>query len=493
MNKPNILLIMTDQHRLSALKAYDKHTVCQTPNIDRLAAQGVLFENTYTTCPVCTPARASVLTGEYPHKHGMKMNRDCHTLAAQRVRSRQDTLAHRLKKQGYRCGYNGKWHLGDRDLHITPDVTLPSHLPSDSGFEGYDYPGHGDGGQIFDDYKEYLRDNGWTDQVIHDIEIPTTSLPRWGRLAGPTESCIPYYITSNTIEMIDRFQAQDEPWFMWHNFWGPHEPHYTSKEYLDMYRDVSIAPWPNFELDTIDMDLPQAAKRHPEYERMKWEYYEELVRHYYAFTTMIDAQIGRLMDHLHETGLGDNTVIMFTADHGETLGSHAGLGDKGWHHFEEIQRIPFIARLPQAYYRGDVQPGHRFDQLMSLADVFPSILDLAGEEREQIGAQGESFIALVEKEDSLWRDCVVTQFWGLGNVPTNMLSIRYKGYKYGWNGAGGNELYDLTNDPYELKNIIGLAEFHEIKQMMRDKLLDWMDENDMQPRGFKHYFTMTSR
>jgi arylsulfatase A-like enzyme len=286
-----------------------------------------------------------VLTGEYPHTHGMKMNMDCHTLAAQRVRCRQDTLAHRLKKQGYRCGYNGKWHLGDRALHITDDVTLPSHLPSDVGFEGYDHPGHGDGGQIFDDYQKYLR---------------------------------------------------------------------------------------------------------------------------------------------------DNTVIIFTADHGETLGSHAGLGDKGWHHFEEIQRIPFIAWLPKAYYKGGVQPGDRFEQLVSLADVFPSILDLAGEKREQIGAQGESFMKLVENEDSLWRDCVVTQFWGLGNIPTNMLSIRYKGYKYGWNGTGGNELYDLANDPYELKNVIDLPEFHDIKQMMIDKLLDWMDENDMRP-GFKRHFLMTSR
>jgi arylsulfatase A-like enzyme len=169
MKKPNILLIMTDQHRLSALKTYDTDTVCQTPNINRLASEGVLFENTYTTCPVCTPARASVLTGEYPHKHGMRMNMDCHTLAAQRVRCRRDTLAHRLNRQGYRCGYNGKWHLGDRELHIADDLTLPSHLPSDVGFEGYDYPGHGDGGQRFDDYKTYLRENGWTDDVTHCI------------------------------------------------------------------------------------------------------------------------------------------------------------------------------------------------------------------------------------------------------------------------------------------------------------------------------------
>ena len=484
-DRPNILLILTDQHRLSAVGAYGP-TPCLTPHIDRLASEGILFENTYTTCPVCTPARGSILTGEFPHTHGMKLNENCHGLAAQRLRKRDDLLSRRLGAAGYMCGYNGKWHLGDHETKVTDDVTLPSVLPSDVGFEGFDYGGHGDGGHGFADYKDYLAEHGWRHEAVHDVEIDMPSLPRWGRLTGPLESSVPYYITTNTLELIGKFRARGSPWFVWHNFWGPHEPHYATAEYVDRYRGVAIPEWPNFRMDEVPMDLPQAMNRHIRYEDMKWEYYEELIRHYYAFTTMIDDQIGRLVEDLRNRGELENTVVIFAADHGETLGSHAGLGDKGWHHFEEIERIPLIVRLPESL-RGSIEPGLRVSSLVSLADVYSTITELAGQPPEPSGVRGRSLLALMRDPGVDWRDTVGCEFWGLNGLTCSMVSIRHGDHKYGWNAGAGDELYDLKSDPHELHNLATDGAHADVRLEMIERMALWMDETGMPPQVQRHF------
>ncbi len=492
MPQPNILLILTDQHRLSALGAYGP-TPCQTPNIDRLAAEGTLIEQAYTTCPVCTPARGSVLTGLYPHAHGMRLNEDCHQLAAQRLRCRPDLLSRRLTAQGYSVGYNGKWHLGDRTRRITPDLEAPSVLPTDAGFEGFDYGGHGDGGHGYDDYKQYLAGNGWEHESDHDVEIPMPSLPRWGRLRGPAESTVAHYITSNSIDLLEAFREREKPWFLWHNFWGPHEPHYAPAEFVDMYRDVRIPPWPNFTMPQVDPNLPQQAKRHPRYADMKWEYYEELLRYYYALTTHIDAEIGRLLAYLDDSGQRDNTVIIFSADHGETLGSHAGLGDKGWHHFEEIQRIPFIVWMPESLRPGAMAPGQRIDDaLVSLVDIYPTCLELAGCPENGPDTHGRSLLPLLADPNTEWRDVVGCEFWGLNAVNGTMASVRRGNWKYGWNANSADELYDLESDPHELRDLAACPEHTTTLREMRETMAEWMADTNMQGAIRRHY-ELTSR
>ncbi len=144
-SKPNIILILTDQHRLSAIGAYGK-TVCKTPNLDKIAANGVLFKNAYTASPLCTPARASLMTGQHIHAHRMGCNAGNYGSNISQLPDSRDLLSRRLAQAGYSCGYTGKWHLGTGD----------GVIPSQRGFVGQDVPGHGDGGHRHHEYEKYI-------------------------------------------------------------------------------------------------------------------------------------------------------------------------------------------------------------------------------------------------------------------------------------------------------------------------------------------------
>ncbi|MFO7900694.1 MAG: sulfatase-like hydrolase/transferase [Planctomycetota bacterium] len=466
-DRPNLLLIFTDQHRLSAVGAYGE-TPCRTPNIDRLAREGVRFERTYTTCPVCSPARATILTGQFPHSHGVTSN--VHNLGCNvnELRDRPALLSRRLESSGYSLGYSGKWHLGTDRTEAYGAPNEPS-LPRDVGFEGQNFPGHGGGGFRYPEYQAYLAEHGYR----HDVRPWSESARKvWpsGELAGPVESTVPYFLAEHTNSLVDRFVERGRPFFVWHNFWGPHGPYYVPTEFIDLYRDVSIPPWPNFDWASRETPGPHHAKIHPDREQLDWADWETAVRYYYAFTTLIDAQIGRMLKHLEQTGQLADTVVVFAADHGETLGSHGGLTDKGWHHFEETHRIPLIVRFPDAAHAG-----REVDEFVSLADVYPTLLDLAGAEWDADSVHGRSLLPLVAGECADWRDTVVTEFGGVNQLATTQRTVRHGDLKYGFNASNEDELYDLAVDPQETRNVIHDPAYRAGAGEMRGRLRAWME------------------
>ena len=188
---------------------------------------------------------------------------------------------------------------------------------------------------------------------------------------------------------------------------------------------------------------------------------------------MIDSQIGRLYDWLKENGELENTVLIFTADHGETLGSHGGLLDKGWHHFEETHHIPLIIRFPSRSHAGK-----RISEFSSLADMYPTILDFADGDYDQDKIHGTSLLPLIKGEVLHWRDFVVTEFLGLGNVATSMKTLRMGNLKYGCNLTSQDELYDLETDPYEMDNLIDNPKYLDKLKILKTKLKKWMQETD---------------
>ena len=323
-SQPNILLIFTDQHRLSAVGCYGP-TPCKTPNIDKLATESIRFGTAYTVTPVCSPARGTIMTGVYPHKHGVCVNLHEIGCPVSELADNPRLLSRRLQAVGYQCGYSGKWHLGTAS-ETTPfgQRNMPV-LPKDVGFKGQNFPGHGGGGFGYPEYKQYLEEHGFEHKVIDSV------------LQGPLESTVPYFLASNTINMMEEFAAQDKPFFIWHNFWGPHGPYFATQEFNDIYKDTPIPPWPSFGA-APKLNGPQKMKTRRGIQ--SWDSWQKNIRHYYAFTTMIDSQIGRIIHYLGQKGLLENTVVIFTADHGETLGCHGGMSDKGWNHYEDIQRIP---------------------------------------------------------------------------------------------------------------------------------------------------------
>jgi len=463
----NVLLILTDQHRLSAVGAYGS-TPCRTPNIDRLAHQGVRFENAYTVCPVCSPTRATIMTGQYPHAHGVTSNVTALGCSVHELEDRPSLLSRRLETAKYSLGYSGKWHLGTDEKTIFGRSNHPC-LPRDVGFEGQNFPGHGSGGFNYPEYRQYLSEKGLQHKVKREEGTKVTTYA--GELEGPLESTVPYFLAENTISLIDRFAQRNRPFFIWHNFWGPHEPYYATKEFVDMYRDVEIPPWPNYEWPSRSIPGPHHVNIHPDAERLTWNDWAVVIRYYYAFTSLIDSQIGRIVDYLEQTGLIDNTVIIFAADHGETLGSHGGLTDKGWHHFEETHRIPLIIRMPGSEYSGKV-----VSQFVSLADLYPTILEIAGVEWEPESIHGRSLMPLISGNSTTWRDMVVTEFGGVNHLALTQRTLRWGNLKYGYNCCCEDELYDLSMDPHETRNLIRHPDYQVVANELRKRLADWMAE-----------------
>jgi len=466
--QPNILLILTDQQRLSAVGAYGD-TPCRTPYIDQLAAEGVRFENAYTTCPVCSPARGTIMTGLYPHSHGITAN--IHELACSvhELVNRPSLLSRRLEKAGYSLGYTGKWHLGTDQTEIFGGQNQPS-LPSNVGFEGHDFPGHGDGGYGTPQFQQYLAENNLPaglKQWAHNTE----PIRRAGELIGGTESSVAHFLAEHTISLIDDFADSDQPFFIWHNFWGPHEPYYAPREFLKWYEDVEIPTWSNYGWDSRSIAGPHHVKIHPQHEQLSWDDWAMQVRYYYATTSLIDYEIGRMVAHLKQNNQLDNTIIIFAADHGETLGSYGGLVDKGWHHFEETHRIPFIMRFPDGLWQGKV-----IHELVSLADLYPTILDMAQATWQPDTVHGKSLLPLIDGQTDDWREFVVTEFGGLGHLGMTQRTLRFGGLKYGYNAWGDDELYDLVCDPHETRNLIHHPEYADDIRDLRQKLLLWMKQ-----------------
>lgn len=451
--QPNIVLILADQLRPDILPFYGG-TTCLTPALDGLAAESVVFERAYTPLSVCSPARASVLTGLYPHNHGVVGN---HSQTAWGIlRDHPSLLSRQLAALGYSLWYCGKWHLGGAD-----------NLPRQIGFAGQQFPGHGGGGYGYPEYREYLAKKG----LSHSLSSGPHQLGwhRYGTLQGPPEvepSCM---IADSALEFLETWGSGDrEPFFLYINFWGPHEPYFVPEGFLDLYRHTEIPPWPNFPDTSPNRPRVHQLKMPPESKELGWRFWEPAIRHYLAFMTLIDAQIGRVLMRLRDLGVDDNTMVIFTADHGESIGAH-GCQDKGHFMYEETYRIPLLMRCPGVLPRRDAA-------LVSLVDLYPTIMDLVGAAPPRQPRDGMSMLGLLHGAGSSWRRSLAAEFHGLVTPFTQRMVVDER-FKYVWNLGDLDECYDLQTDPWELHNLATEPAMQEAVHRLQTELLRWMREN----------------
>lgn len=489
--KPNIVYILTDQQRRDTLSCYGG-TQCQTPFLDQLAEESVIFNNAYASCPVCTPARASIQTGLYPHRHGMETNNYAPGCMVHELPDRPELLSRRLQQQSYNLGYTGKWHLGAgqeiidnhafktwrQDVHFAEIEQGVTSLPTTLGYEGDDFGGHGGAGLQYPQFQQYLKDNGLTYDVINRISGIYHGHSA-SEITSPIESTIDYYLTEQAIHYIDEFKDRDEPFYFQLNYWGPHEPYLAPSQYLDMYRDMDIDPWPNFyEQDSNKPSIHDAKRAN----YTDWEQFVPYIKHYYAFMTSIDAQIGRFIEHLKNNELYDNTVIIFAADHGESLGIHGGLCDKAFFMYDETCRIPLMIKPA-----GSSGNGRREERFAGTCDIYSTILECAGMSRKETEMDGRSLVPLIQAEEVLdWPDHIVTEGSGLEQILFTQRMIRKSHMKYIFNCGETDELYDLEQDPYELVNLINHKGYQAILIDMKTVLASWMEvHKDGALRQFK--------
>ena len=450
--KPNILWIGLDQLRYDTLGC-NGNTVCQTPNMDRLARRGVSFNRAYCPSSLCTPARGSMWTGRYAFHHGLLTNCDMYHSPLKELPNPEMLLHPRLQEIGYRCGFIGKWHVGVEKGQM------------DYGFEGMNVPGYGnirkDSG-----YLEYLEKNGLSYSISHPIySNPDKAGVMAGHWEGPVESTPDAYLTERTLDLIDEYDASGDPFFLTCQYWDPHGPHFPSREYTGMHDRSKIEPWVNFKDDWTGK--PEMVKRaHTDFYRAlpkDWDSWREIVGLYYDMTCMVDAQIGRLLDRLEERGLADNTVIILTSDHGDMTGSHGAMNDKGLM-YEEAHRVPLSVSFPDKFSQGT-----RSDELVYNMDLFPTLLDLLGMKDESL--DGKSFLPVLEgKALEQSREAIYLEFHGIRFLYSQRAIVTRDGWKYVFTPGDKDECYNLNEDPGELRNLVETPEAQEKVMALRELL-----------------------
>lgn len=460
--KPNIILIVTDQHRLDAMRYANPAAPCLTPALDALAGDSLCFTNAYTVSPVCTPARSALHTGLYPSVTGMCTNIYQHGCDTHELADAPYLLSRRLGAAGYRCGYTGKWHLGlGRDKTASAEgwellarreqgymgAEAYLHygtLPSDVGFTGDDFPGHGNGGHGTELFQRYLRENGLR-QELTDLYRGRRKgdHSKGGVITSGEETTPEYFLYLRSRQIIQELRKGGGPFLMALNFWGPHEPYYVTREDYSLYQDMEIPPWPSF---TGSKEVENKLHRLVQRPEKDWAFFAGNLRHYYAAITGIDRQIGRLMGYLKDEGLYDGSYVIFCADHGDSQGCHNGMENKSGHLYNETTKIPLMIKPPKGMAHTVTE------RLASTVDIYASMLHAAGYGEEHWQA-GHSLLPLLDEPDKAVRDSVVCECVSAFPLVAMQRMYRAGDFKYVFNCGGADELYDEKNDPCELHNL----------------------------------------
>ncbi len=425
--KPNIVYVFSDQQRYSALGC-NGNKVVRTPNIDRIAQEGMAFDNAFSACPICSPYRAQILTGLYAHQNGVVCNE-------YKMRTDITTLPLELKKAGYRSAYIGKWHLGYGPY--TEDKRY-----------GFDYMAANNCNHDYYDCQYYINEEG-----------PITKEGWEG-----TET------TNYAIQFLKSHckAYPDTPFMMMMSWTPPHWPYNRYPQEFNTYLPDEVDLSPNVPEQMADFACKEIAQ-------------------YYGSCTALDAEFGRLMDALEKLGIVDNTIVCFTSDHGDHLSSH-GYGkpsDYWMHHtmrgskatpYEESIHVPFLIKWP-----GKIKPGQRNNVLFNSVDVMPTLLSLCG-----LTIPGEIFgkdlsgAALGGKCET--PDSVYLQILGPGWPHRGKWLGYWRGvrtdrwvYARWWKDEVEPKLFDRLNDPYEMDNLYGKPEYAQIQEMMEKRLEQWME------------------
>ncbi|WIV66936.1 sulfatase-like hydrolase/transferase [Natrialbaceae archaeon AArc-T1-2] len=461
-SRPNVLFVLTDQERYD-LTAPDGPPV-ETLAFDRLSSEGVRFERAYTPISICTSARASMLTGLYPHNHGMLNN--CHEEDAVRSTLPTDlpTFSERLADAGYDCSYTGKWHVGH------------DRTPEDFGFS---YLGGSDRhhDDIDDAFRAYRRER---ETPIEDVTLEDaiyTGGQDGTLVAGTTPVDVAdtraHFLAERTLEMLDRHTESNAPFFHRIDFYGPHHPYVVPEPYASQYDPDAIEPWDSY-AETFD-GKPAVHEQYTQYRGVAdfgWETWAEVAAKYWGFQSLIDAQVGRILEGLDDRGLAGETIVVHASDHGDFVGNHRQF-NKGPLMYEDTYRVPLQVRWP-----GVVDAGTTRTEPVSLVDLAPTFLELCDVPVPD-GLDGHSLRPLLEGQVPLeWRDAVAAEYHGDEFGLYSQRMIRTERYKFVYNGPDTNELYDLESDPAELRNLIDHPEYENARRKLARRLVRWMHETD---------------
>lgn len=422
--------------------------------MDRLAADGMRFDRAYTPIGLCSPARSSLLTGVYPHAHHVLTNVSLHPVRQSLPRS-ADRLTPALKSAGYRTGYVGKWHVSS------------TQTPIDFGFDDYVSLG---------DYIAWRRSQG--------IVVPDAMSDYSRQVAtidpASVEQSRPAWLCDRAIDLISGYRNESgnrndthRPFFLRLDFHGPHFPNVVPEPFFSMYNQADIAPWPNAHDSLVGKPAVQSIKRkHWRTADMSWEQWQPLVSAYMGEISLIDAQVGRVLEHLSRAGLTDDTLVIWTTDHGDTIGAH-GICNKDYTMYEEIYRVPLIVRWP-----GIVEPGSSCDAFVHhFLDLFATLCDITGTVPDDV--HGRSLMPLFGGQSPTdWPQEAYCQFHGSHMGLYSIRLLRNSRYSYIYHPNDIDELYDHDLDPYQMKNLATDQAAQNILAEMKRTMVGWMEATE---------------
>jgi len=489
---PNVLWICTDQQRYDTLGCYGNEFV-ETGSIDRLAARGVRFERCYGQSPVCMPSRASMLTGRYPRTTGCRGN-------GQPISDDETLVPKLLDRAGYDCGLAGKLHLSPCQLEALDEATNVERRVDD-GYEVFHWSHHPTHDVPTNAYLRWLRGQpvDFEDDIYTDTSTGAVRIDRSHRfedepyvdsdyvqISLPAEYHQTTWCAERAVEFVEAHTA-DQPWHFAVNFFDPHHAFDPPKAYLDRYLDafgLDELPLPNFEPTELD-DKPEVQRndRHGAYNKRGYYAHSEmddddhrLVRAaYWAMVDLVDDAVGRILEALDRTNQRENTLVVFTSDHGEMLGDH-GLYLKGPYFYEPAIRVPLVISWPRTVPEGAVD-----ESLVELVDVAPTILDATGVERPS-EMQARSLWPRLRDDsvDSDHRESIYCEYYdATDNYEEDLAAtmVRTDEYKLvRWHSPTGGELYDLTDDPDETDNRWNDSGYDEVTRDLLSLLTDRMGD-----------------
>ncbi len=455
--RPNILHIMSDQQQWACIS---NRGLCNTPNLNRLVKEGMLFERSYTPSAVCCPARAMILSGAF-HWHNGVFNQ-IHSAPSVHRDMFPDVVLypHRLKEAGYRMGYVGKWHA--------------SWVRSPADF-GYEMAGvNGCDPAVLRKYdlnpdKVETRKGQLKRHPLKMVQWPGDKpFAEWGYTEGAEEATHAWEVAEMAIRMMGRLAKDTKPWLLETHFVDPHDPYFPLKKYLDRYDPKSI-PVPKSFGDTFAGKPGMHARESSIWGDMTEDDYRQSRACYYASVEQLDTQIGRMLDALDKTGQANNTMVVFTTDHGDMCGNHK-MWIKGWIPYEETYRIPLVVRWP-----GHTKAGAVSKHLVQTHDLAHTYVAAAGGKPLPY-ADGTALQPLfANPATSAWTDQIMCAYYGGEFLYTQRIAITQR-FKYVFNGFDIDELYDLERDPEEMHNAIADSAYTKYADDMRARLYEMMDK-----------------
>jgi len=455
--RPNIIVITTDQQRYDTLGATG-NSICKTPNLDALADRGVLFTHAYAQNPVCIPSRACLHTGRYTHQHGVQYMESVIDTTPP-LPPWEKTFMERLQDAGYVTGAVGKIHMmqpkgydemalcGGKGSRWTQSEGLPIG-PGPLHYVNPTYEGP--------NYRDWLeaRHPGGYEEIYEQRRRPEYKQNMTAVInVLPEEEYVDYWIASEAIDFLKRRDGS-QPFLLWVGFCGPHGPFDPPRRYAEMY-------------PIEEMPLPQTYLENRRFSLEDTTLIRRCTAYYYAMITMIDDMIARIQAALGEN---EDTIIVFTSDHGEMLGDMGRMGKGNF--YEWVTRIPTIVALPSGFQ----QDVHRFDGLAETMSVSAIALDYAGIERPP------------EMTASSWRPIIEGESDGHESVLCEYVNndrklkgkcVRTDRYKLATWGRNAGELYDLQEDPLEQNNLYDNPDHISLRDEMKDILLEKLAESDM--------------